>query len=125
MKNKIIISVLVFLFLLSFVYAGQGAFYISNKSATSQTYFFVNGTTGRVGIGTTAPQSTLNVLGDINVTGGTYGLIPTGMVSAFDLSSCPTGWTLADGNGGTPNLVGKFILANTTRGQTGGSTTIT
>ena len=36
--------------------------------------------------------------------------IPNGMISSFYLSACPTGWILADGSSGTPNLSGKFIL---------------
>ena len=32
-----------------------------------------------------------------------------GTISAFNLSSCPTGWTLANGSSGTPDLRGEFI----------------
>lgn len=34
---------------------------------------------------------------------------PEGTISAFYLSSCPTGWIQADGNNGTPDLRGVFI----------------
>ena len=32
-----------------------------------------------------------------------------GTISAFNLSTCPTGWTLANGSSGTPDLRGEFI----------------
>ncbi|WP_143464806.1 phage tail protein [Leptonema illini] len=34
---------------------------------------------------------------------------PEGEVSAFYLSDCPEGWTIADGTNGTPDLRGRFI----------------
>ncbi|MDD5197324.1 MAG: hypothetical protein PHN60_00500 [Candidatus Gracilibacteria bacterium] len=36
-------------------------------------------------------------------------LSPSGAVIAFNLASCPTGWTIADGGGGRPDLRGEFI----------------
>lgn len=35
--------------------------------------------------------------------------IPSGAIMPFYLSSCPTGWMLADGTNGTPDLRGAFI----------------
>ncbi len=37
------------------------------------------------------------------------GGVPMGTVSAFNLVACPTGWTLANGLNGTPDLRGVFI----------------
>lgn len=37
--------------------------------------------------------------------------IPVGLISMFSGSIIPNNWVLCDGNNGTPNLVGKFILA--------------
>ncbi|KAB2930822.1 MAG: tail fiber protein [Leptonema illini] len=34
---------------------------------------------------------------------------PEGEVSAFYLSDCPEGWTIANGSNGTPDLRGRFI----------------
>ncbi len=34
---------------------------------------------------------------------------PEGVVAAFMLSSCPTGWIPADGGNGSPDLRGRFI----------------
>ena len=35
--------------------------------------------------------------------------VPSGAVMAFNLASCPAGWSAANGSGGTVNLVGYFI----------------
>lgn len=35
--------------------------------------------------------------------------VPPGAVMAFNLSACPTGWSIANGTGGTPDLRGEFI----------------
>lgn len=35
--------------------------------------------------------------------------VPPGAVMAFNLTSCPTGWSAANGSGGTPDLRGEFI----------------
>lgn len=35
--------------------------------------------------------------------------VPTGQVAYFDASSCPSGWSAANGSGGTVNVVGQFI----------------
>ncbi len=40
-----------------------------------------------------------------NVGGGN----PSGAIMAFNLSSCPSGWKIADGTNGTPDLRGYFI----------------
>ena len=34
---------------------------------------------------------------------------PAGLVAAFYLSACPTGWVAADGDNSTPDLRGRFI----------------
>lgn len=51
-------------------------------------------------------------------------LLPKGCIIMFDgKSSIPTGWHICDGTEGTPNLIGKFVKADTKAGQTGGSNT--
>ncbi|MDD5377326.1 MAG: hypothetical protein PHH16_04405 [Candidatus Gracilibacteria bacterium] len=54
---------------------------------------------------TIASQAT--TIASMNTTIST--LAPTGAVVAFNLSSCPTGWSLADGASGRPDLRGEFI----------------
>jgi len=49
----------------------NGNFTINNQ--TTYNLFVVNGTNGRVGIGTNTSQNTLNVIGDVNATGTVYG----------------------------------------------------
>ncbi len=43
------------------------------------------------------------------------GSTPSGAVMAFNLNACPTGWKLADGTSGTPDLRGVFIRGLDTR----------
>ncbi|MCL5018493.1 MAG: hypothetical protein M1416_01860 [Candidatus Pacearchaeota archaeon] len=60
-----------------------------------------NFSSGFVGIGTANPTHTLNVVGSANITGDlwlrgqnfTGGGTPAGAIMAFNLASCPTGWT--------------------------------
>lgn len=75
----------------------------------------------KVGIGTTNPTSKLHVLGDVNITGNLYvngtivgSGVPTGAIMAFNSASCPTGWILADGTSGTPDLRGIFLRGSGT-----------
>ena len=37
------------------------------------------------------------------------GGVPAGAIQAFNLSVCPSGWKIANGAGGTPNLRGRFV----------------
>jgi len=73
-NKKIILVFVFFVFVLSFLSGVQARnFTIYNSSNPSQTYFIVNGDTGRTGIGTSSPANALNVLGSINATGIFYG----------------------------------------------------
>lgn len=53
-------------------------------------------------------------------------ILPVGSIIMFNglTSNIPSGWHICDGTGGTPNLIGKFIKAANTSGDTGGSSTI-
>lgn len=53
-------------------------------------------------------------------------LIPKGSIIMYNglSSEIPEGWHICDGTEGTPNLIGKFIKASDTSGETGGSSDI-
>lgn len=53
-------------------------------------------------------------------------LIPKGSIIMFNglSSEIPKGWHICDGTEGTPNLIGKFIKASNTSGETGGQSSI-
>lgn len=59
------------------------------------------------------------------------GGIPSGLIAMWSgsLASIPSGWSLCDGTGGTPNLLSRFAMgvpdALTDPGDTGGSSTAT
>jgi len=63
--------------------------------------------------------------------GGSGGSIPSGAVMAFNLASCPTGWSALDGTGSLPDARGRAIigsgqgsgLTNRNRLDTGGEET--
>jgi len=44
----------------------------------------------------------------VSATGTGYD-VPLGAVVAFNLASCPTGYSPANGSNGTPDLRGEFI----------------
>ena len=97
---------------------------------------------GNVGIGSTAPQAKLSVMGGVNIgeetDPGTNNLNVLGTVTAKEFigqgafvkgmilmwcgkkNEIPPGWALCDGNDGTPNLQDRFIYgSNADLGEVG------
>lgn len=53
-------------------------------------------------------------------------LLPSGSIIMFNgqADSIPDGWAICNGQNGTPNLIGKFVKASTSAGETGGKSEI-
>jgi hypothetical protein len=49
--------------------------------------------------------------------------VPSGLIAMFGGASCPTGWTLCNGSGGTPNLVGSYVKGGTAVAAAAGQNT--
>lgn len=66
---------------------------------------------------------------DIPSGGGSGGdSIPSGLICMWSGSTPPDGWALCDGENGTPDLRGRFVLGNSAShaiGSKGGSETVT
>lgn len=103
-------------------------------SSTSDILFFnlAAGNTGRLGVGVASPDFTIDVSGDLEITGDLYvnDVLyvppPTGLIIMWSGVSVPSGWSVCDGTNGTPNLINKFIIgAGDTYaiGDTGGTST--
>jgi hypothetical protein len=97
--------------------SGDTVSLISN-SPSSNSYFNIGG--GNVGIGTTAPTQTLNVVGTANVTGATYlgnSKCASGYVLTTDtnngLVSCVADQTGSTLSGGATNNITKWTGTNT------------
>lgn len=65
---------------------------------------------GNVGIGTDKPDATLDVKGRIKDESGF--VMPKGGIIMWggNITDIPKGWALCDGNNGTPDLRGRFIV---------------
>lgn len=59
--------------------------------------------------------------------GGSFNLLPKGIIFAFNGTTIPAGWAICDGTNGTPDLRSKFIMGSDTTGtgQTGGAPNVT
>jgi len=100
----------------------------SLSSPTANQIVTVSG--GWVGINNPSPTTTLDVNGTIKAGAGFVGngTIPIGGIIMWSGTTVPAGWALCDGQGGRPDLRGRFILGSgngngltgRSTGQTGG-----
>jgi len=80
--------------------------------------------------GTLTNPGSLNITKDLTV-GNSLNFLPKGSIIAFYGDTIPPGWRICDGNDGTPDLRGRFILGsgkgdgltNRNPGDSGGSET--
>lgn len=68
------------------------------------------------------PYSTLKPYKNMS---GQPQLVEVGAIALTTEATIPVGWVLCDGNNGTPNLAGLFVLSDTTANSTGGASTHT
>jgi microcystin-dependent protein len=95
---------------------------ITGNLTVGASDFFVNDSTGRVGIGTATPSESLEVNGRIKDKSG-Y-IAPVGTINMFAGSSAPTGWLLCNGAAISRTTYSDlFTVIGTTYGSGDGSTT--
>jgi hypothetical protein len=74
----------------------------------------------------TTPLINASTINCPNITGG--GSVPVGTIVMWFGGGIPTGWSICDGNNGTPNLIDKFVIggyANNTGGSQSPTTGLT
>ena len=89
---------------------------INGNLTVDTNVLVVDASNNRVGIGRTNPVYPLDISGDTNTSGklreSGNSLIPRGVIVAWfgSVASVPAGWALCNGQNGTPDLRGRFIL---------------
>jgi hypothetical protein len=83
---------------------------------------------GIYGTGLNSPSTGLNYITSVSGTTITVAYPLTSTISGSNVRFCPVGWLLCDGNNGTPNLTGRYLVganSSTNIGASLGSSTHT
>lgn len=67
-----------------------------------------NMTVSNINVTQNAVMNTATVNGELNV--GSLNILPRGIIVSWTGTSAPGGWAICDGNNGTPDLRGRFVL---------------
>lgn len=107
------------------------AMHAEDAAGSSAEEFIVQGTVKAREVSTGEIEADLITAKNISVTGAINGIgtIPEGGIIMWsgNVSDIPTGWVLCNGQNGTPNLSGRFVLGEcgSNTHKTGGSDSVT
>jgi microcystin-dependent protein len=117
-ETTVIVSVgitILAIFATIFLYRTTVVFGLGGDLSVDDGTLYVESSDNRVGVRNKTPNFTFDVTGDINTTTKVresgFVLIPMGTIVMWTGSTAPSGWALCDGNNGTPDLRGRFVLS--------------
>ncbi|MCR5751475.1 MAG: hypothetical protein K6G91_05915 [Kiritimatiellae bacterium] len=117
------------------VTGARGDFTVTGRATLKNVEASIVSVSGRFSVqGEAVVEGDVSVAGNVDVqnTGcvSGYGTLPVGSIILWygDRDSLPSGWAVCDGRGGTPDLIGRFVMgagSNSDIGRSGGRTSYT